>query len=251
MTKIQSKNITLSTQDGSFDAYLAHPDSGTREDGTQVQHGVQSEVKRGSVVVIQEIFGINNNIKSVVNWLAGEGYVAIAPDLFWRLEPGLALNGSSEAELQKAFALYNAFDRDTGTHDIQTTITSLRDHPVSNGKVATVGFCLGGHMAYRAALHTDADANAGYYGVGIEDLINEADKITNPLVLHIARRDAFVPVEAQRAIHARLDGHAQVSLYDYADQQHAFTRSDGAHYDAEATRQAHTRTLELFARTLA
>jgi carboxymethylenebutenolidase len=228
--------ISISTPDGNFDAYIARPEAGTNP--------------RGAVVVIQEIFGVNQNIRDVADWLAGQGYIALAPDLFWRIEPNVSLTDQTEAEWTKAFALMNAFDGDLGVADIQAAIDALRADAQCNGKVGTVGFCLGGRMAYLAAARTDADVNIGYYGVGIQDLLGEADKISAPLALHIAGQDAFVPAEAQAAIHAGLDGHALVSLYDYAEQDHAFTRQGGEHYDAAASLSAHNRTLELFAKTL-
>ena len=228
--------ISIPTQDGHFDAYLARPEDGTSP--------------RGAVLVIQEIFGVNQNIRDVADWLAGQGYIALAPDLFWRIEPNVSLTDQTEAEWTKAFALMNAFDGDLGIADIQAAIDTLRADTQCNGKVGTVGFCLGGRMAYLAATRTNADVNIGYYGVGIQDLLGEAEAIRAPLALHVAGQDAFVPAEAQAAIHAGLDGHEMVTVYDYAEQDHAFTREGGEHYDAAATQTAHQRTLDLFAKTL-
>jgi carboxymethylenebutenolidase len=105
-------------------------------------------------------------------------------------------------------------------------------------------------MAYLAATRTNADANVGYYGVGIQDLVGEAENISAPLVLHVAGLDEFVPAEAQAAIHAGLDAHPQVTVFDYAEQDHAFARIGGAHYDAAASEAAHQRTLAVFADAL-
>ena len=147
--------------------------------------------------MIQEIFGVNENIKQVANWLAVQGYLAVAPDLFWRIEPNVALTDQSEEEWQKAFALMNAFDGDQGVKDIQAAIDHARTLDGGNGKVGTLGFCLGGRMAYLAATRSSADASIGYYGVGIQDILDEAANITKPLILHIACEDDFVPAEAQ------------------------------------------------------
>ena len=228
--------ISIATKDGNFDAYLARPADGS--------------TPRGAVVVIQEIFGVNQNIRDVADWLASEGYLALAPDLFWRIEPNVSLTDQTEAEWQKAFELMNAFNGDLGVADIQAAIDSLRADAQCNGKVGTVGFCLGGRMAYLAATRTNADVNVGYYGVGIQDLLGEAENISAPLALHVAGLDAFVPADAQAAIHAGLDPHPHVTVYDYAEQDHAFTRKGGEHYDEAATQSAHQRTLALFAENL-
>jgi carboxymethylenebutenolidase len=234
MTAISSQTIKVNTQSGDYDAYLARPP------GDSV----------GAVVVIQEIFGVNADIRGIADWYAEQGYLALAPDLFWRVEPNVSLTDQTEEEWQKAFALMNAFDGDLGVQDIQAAIDTLRADSQCNGKVGTVGFCLGGRMAYLAATRTNADANVGYYGVGIQDLIGEAENISAPLVLHVAGLDEFVPAEAQAAIHAGLDAHPQVTVFDYAEQDHAFARIGGAHYDAAASEAAHQRTLAVFADAL-
>lgn len=234
MTAISSQTIKVNTQSGDYDAYLARPQ------GDSV----------GAVVVIQEIFGVNADIRGIADWYAEQGYLALAPDLFWRVEPNVSLTDQTEEEWQKAFALMNAFDGDLGVQDIQAAIDTLRGDSQCNGKVGTVGFCLGGRMAYLAATRTNADANVGYYGVGIQDLIGEAENISAPLVLHVAGLDEFVPAEAQAAIHAGLDAHPQVTVFDYAEQDHAFARIGGAHYDAAASEAAHQRTLAVFADAL-
>ena len=234
MTAISSQTIKVNTQSCDYDAYLARPQ------GDSV----------GAVVVIQEIFGVNADIRGIADWYAEQGYLALAPDLFWRVEPNVSLTDQTEEEWQKAFALMNAFDGDLGVQDIQAAIDTLRADSQCNGKVGTVGFCLGGRMAYLAATRTNADANVGYYGVGIQDLIGEAENISAPLVLHVAGLDEFVPAEAQAAIHAGLDAHPQVTVFDYAEQDHAFARIGGAHYDAAASEAAHQRTLAVFADAL-
>lgn len=221
--------LQITTPDGTFGGYLALPASGTGP----------------GLIVVQEIFGVNANIRALTDWYAAQGFVAFAPDLFWRIEPGIELTDQSEAEWKKAFELFGKFDADAGAKDIQAAINSLRGHAACTGKVGVIGFCLGGKMAYLAATRCDSDASIGYYGVGIQDMLDEADQIKNPLMLHIAGLDEFVPPEAQSAIEAGIGGHAQVTLHIYPDDDHAFAREGGAHYSAQSASLAHQRTLDL------
>lgn len=222
--------ITASDGSGTFGGYLAMPASGSGP----------------GVLVIQEVFGVNAGIRQMCDAWAAEGFVALAPDLFWRQEPGVELDARVEAELAKAFALYQAFDVDAGVADIQAALQALRAVPGCTGKVGTVGFCLGGLLAYLAATRTDVDASVGYYGVGIEQKLAEAPNIQKPLILHIATADTFVPPEAQAQVHTTLDHHPHVTLHDYVGQEHAFSRVNGEHFDAAAAALAHARTLGLF-----
>ncbi len=228
------KTLTISTPDGSFNAYVAEP----------------AGQPRAAVVAIQEIFGVNETMRGVCDWLASEGYLAVAPDLFWRIEPGVDITDKSEAEWKKAFSLMTAFDVDKGIQDIAATIKVLRADPRSKGKVGAVGYCLGGRLAYLTATRTDADASVGYYGVGIDNYLAEAEKLARPLMLHIAEEDGFVNKEAQARIVAALKDHPQVTLHSYPGCDHAFARPGGQHYDAAAAEKANARTLSFFKKAL-
>lgn len=225
-------NLMIEARDGSgkFGAYVAAPDA---DDAP-------------TIIVIQEIFGVSTQMRAVADAYAAQGFLAICPDLFWRQEPGVMLTDQSEAEWEKAFALMGGFDVDKGVEDIQATISAARHHPRSNGHVGTTGFCLGGKLAYLSACRTDADANVGYYGVGLDALVGEAKTIKGPLVLHIAQEDGFVDKAAQKAIHAGLDGHETITLYDYPGVDHAFARPDGVNYDAASADLANERTYDFF-----
>jgi carboxymethylenebutenolidase len=229
----QEIRIKASDGSGDFAGYLATPAAGTG----------------AALIVIQEIFGVNPDVRAKCDAWAGQGYVALAPDLFWRQEPGVDITPKSEADWQRAFKLYEGFTLDTGVADVQSGITLLRS--MGCKKVGTVGFCLGGAIAYLCATRSDADANVSYYGVGIEKALDEAARIHAPLLLHIAMADEYVPPEAQAQIHAALGSHPEVALHDYADQKHAFSRIGGDHYHEPSATLANTRTAALFAKALA
>jgi carboxymethylenebutenolidase len=228
------ERTTITTDDGSFSAYVARPNAASAP----------------AVVVIQEIFGVNRVMRDITDGLAAQGFLAICPDLFWRIEPGIDITDQSEAEWKKAFELFNAFDVDTGVKDIEATIDTIRKDPGCSGKVGAVGFCLGGLLAFLTATRTDSDASVAYYGVGLESRVGEAEKLAEPLLLHIAEEDQFVPKEAQKVILQALKDHPQVEIYTYPGRDHAFARVGGAHYNEADARLAHSRTLHFFQKHL-
>ncbi len=167
-------DATISTLagDGQFTAYVAQPAS----------------APRAAIVVIQEVFGVNAGIRRKCDRLAEDGYLAIAPDLFWRTETGIQLDPDVPAEMQRGLDLFGTFDQDAGIADIEATIRYARAE-IAGGKVGCVGYCLGGRLAYMTAARTDVDASVGYYAVGIDGLLREAHAIAHPLLLHIAGAD--------------------------------------------------------------
>jgi carboxymethylenebutenolidase len=223
-------HTTITTADGSFQAYVARP----------------TAAKAPAIIVIQEIFGVNKVMRDICDDLAAHGYLAICPDLFWRIEPGVNITDQSEAEWKKAFALYNAFDVGTGVKDIAATINLIRADAQSSGKVGSVGFCLGGLLSFLTATRTDADASVCYYGVGIDGVVGEAEHLARPVLLHIAEEDQFVPKVAQAAIIEALEDEDLVEIYTYPGRDHAFARRGGEHYDAGDAAEAEQRTLDFF-----
>ena len=228
--------LTIQAADGgNFTSYLALP----------------AQTPAPAVLVIQEIFGVNQVMRDTCDWLAKEGYVACCPDIFWRIEPGIQLTDQTEKELERAFELFGLFDVDKGIEDIRATLSALRQHESTNGKAGSVGYCLGGKLAYLMACRSDADANIAYYGVGLDELLDEARNISKPLLLHIATEDQFVSKEAQAKIHQALDPNSLITLHDYEGNDHAFARQGGEHYDSQATELANRRSLDFFKQHLA
>jgi carboxymethylenebutenolidase len=227
--------VTIKASDGGeFGAYLAEPAGG----------------KGAGVVLLQEIFGVNEVMRGVADWYAARGFVVVCPDLFWRQQPGVELTDKTEAEWQRAFELYQGLDEAKAVEDAAAALEFLREHPACDGRVGAVGYCLGGKLAYLLAARFHVDCAVGYYGVGIDSALDEATNISSPLMLHVAGRDKFCPPEAQAKIHAALDPHPHVTLHDYPEQDHAFARVGGEHYDARAAELANLRTVEFFARHL-
>jgi len=226
---MSGKDVTLNTTDGAFAGYLACPAAGNG----------------AGIVVIQEIFGVNTFVRSVADSFAARGYFALAPDLFWRLEPGVQLDSTNEAEQKRAFELMGKFNVDLGIKDIEAAINHLRGTEACS-KVGAVGFCLGGLLAYLAAARTDADASVGYYGVNIQERLDAAANIRKPLMLHIAEKDKHVPPAAQKRIAEGLTGNPHVTICVYPEMEHAFARPGGEHYDQANAELANGRTATFF-----
>jgi carboxymethylenebutenolidase len=218
---------------GKFRGYLAVPKSG----------------KGPGIVLCQEIFGINAYIRETADYYAEEGYVVLAPDLFWRIDKDVDL-GYTEADWKKAFEYFQKFDTDKGMEDITAAVKTLRARPEFAGKVGALGFCLGGRLAYLAAARSGVDCAVGYYGVTIDQYLGEASKIKVPVVLHFAAQDKYAPPEAVDKIKAAFKDDPGVEIYVYPGVDHAFARTGGMHYDRPAHMMAHSRSIALFHRVM-
>lgn len=203
-----------------------------------------------AIIVIQEIFGVNEGIRRKCDHWASLGYLALAPDLFWRMQPGVELDADVPEQFQEALGLMQRFDQDQGIRDIEATIREARARLGGSGKVGCVGYCLGGRLAFMTSARTDVDATVGYYGVGIDGLLQEKHGIAHPLMLHIPTADGFVPPEVQKAMHEGLDEHPKVTLHDYEGLDHGFAAETGKRRVDDAARLADSRTEAFFAQHL-
>jgi carboxymethylenebutenolidase len=218
---------------GSFNGYLALPASGSGP----------------GIVLLQEIFGINDTIRGIADYYAEEGYVVLAPDLFWRQEPGVEL-GYGPDDWQKAFGFYQGFDQDLGIEDIDAAVEVLRARPECGGQVGALGFCLGARLAYLTACRCNVEVAVGYYGMGIQDHLDEAANIKGRLVLHFAENDEYCPTEHREQIHVALQGQDNVELYLYAGVDHAFARAGSEHYHKPSALMAHQRSVTAFRKAM-
>jgi carboxymethylenebutenolidase len=213
------------TKIGDMNAYLAVP----------------ATTPKAAVLVVPEIFGLNEGIRRKCDGWARQGYLAVAIDIFWRFAPGVELNPDIEAELNEAFGYFQRYDADDGVIDIETAIKAIRaglDGQPPVDKVGLVGYCLGGRLAYMAATRTDIDCAVGYYGVMIVTMLGES---------HIPTADHFVGPDAQAAIHAALDAHPKVTLHDYVGLDHGFAAEMGNRRHDEGAQLADGRTAAFFA----
>lgn len=220
--------VEISARDGSgkFGAYVVAP----------------TAPPAPAIILIQEIFGINRNMRTWCENLAAQGYLTICPDLFWRQEPGIQLTDQTEAEWQHAFRLYQGFDLEKGMEDLAATLDFVKNHPACNGKVGCVGFCLGGRLAVLMSARTAIDASVSYYGVALDQHVNEFTNIRKPLLIHVAGLDKYVPPEVLATLRHAVKDLPGVELHVYDGVDHAFARINGQNFNAEAAEQANQRT---------
>ena len=217
--------------DGQFDAYVAQPQS----------------APRAAIIVIQEIFGVNEGIRRKCDNWAEQGYLAVAPDLFWRDTPHVELNADVAEDFQAAINHMQKLDQDRAIYDIEAAIKFARAQLGGDGKVGVVGYCLGGRLTFMAACRTDGDAFVGYYGVGIDNLLSEQHAIGKPVMLHIPTADGFVPPDVQKKMHEGLKDNRHVVLHDYEGLDHGFAAEMGDRRVEEAAQLADQRTADFFA----
>jgi carboxymethylenebutenolidase len=230
-------SITIKANDGrgEFSAYVVEPKA----------------KPAGVVVLIQEIFGVNQAMRDTAAWVADMGFIAVCPDLFWRIEPGIDLTDKTDAEWQRAFQLFQTFDQAKGVEDLKATVAACRTLPGSNGKVATMGYCLGGRLAFMMAEQSDADVNISYYGVGLDELLGDLGKVGKPLVVHIADKDEYFPAEGRAKVVAASKGSPHIACHVYPNADHAFARVNGIHWDGRSAAIANGRSAEALAVALA
>ncbi len=221
-----SQTINIPTEGGEFSAYIARP----------------TNASAPAVVVLHEVFGVNEDMRQTCLELADRGFIAIAPELFWRQERGVDLNTWSEEEWKKGLALYTAYDRDTGVRDVLATVRAAERLEGASGKVGVMGFCLGGLMTYLTAARHTVDAAVAYHGGDTESYLGEARAIAAPLLMHLAEEDEFISKDAQSRIKAALADVPSAKIYSYSGCNHAFARHTGVHYDAKAATLANGRT---------
>ncbi|KVD42295.1 carboxymethylenebutenolidase [Burkholderia sp. MSMB1459WGS] len=225
--------IDIPTGNDSFGGYLALPKRG----------------KGPAVIIIQEIFGVNAHIRSVADQYAADGFVALAPDVFWRTQPRVELTYDG-ADRDKGIELMKKTDVGLAVADIGAAADALRARPEVGGKLAAIGYCFGGQLAYRAAATGKLDAAVSYYGGGIHNALDLAGQVKQPILFHYAENDHGIPLTAVDQVKAAFAGHGDASFHVYPGAEHGFNCSDRASYNQRAAALAHGRTLTFLAEHL-
>lgn len=220
--------MRIATRDGALEAYVARP----------------AVSPAPVVIVLHEIFGVNADIRATCDELAAAGFVAVAPELFWRDAPGLDLNSWSEADWSRGMDLYRRYDLERGTWDVADVLLAARGMDGADGRVGVMGFCLGGLMSYLAAARTGVDAAVAYYGGGIDQHLEWAASVDAPILMHFGDADEFIDPGARAAIEAAFADRPNARIHTYYGCSHAFARHTGTHFDPSAAALANARTYD-------
>jgi carboxymethylenebutenolidase len=223
--------ISIPSDDGrALDAYLSLPPTG-----------------RGpGMIVVQEIWGVNEHIRGVADQYASDGYVVLAPDIFWRMKPRVDLD-YTESDTKQAYDFMQRLDGPKAVLDLTSTVSAMRARPELVGKIGIVGFCMGGRLAFQAAAHSGVDAAVCYYGGGIQNQLEAAPKVKVPILFHYGELDAHIPATAVAAVKAAFAGRSEAKVEVYPGADHGFNCWGRAMYNQGAAALAHGRTLEWFA----
>lgn len=200
------------------------------------------------LIVFQEIFGVNANMRKTAEALAAQGYDVVVPDLFWRQEPGLELDPATDHA--RAMTLMQGLDQEKAIDDAFAAAAFVQRAGEGAGKIVAVGYCLGGKLAYLAAMREGLAAGVSYYGVAIEHALRRSSELKAPILLHIGLEDPLCSPEARAAIHQALDPLPNVEILEYPQAGHAFARLDGASYNAAAAEKADAQTLRFLGQCL-
>jgi carboxymethylenebutenolidase len=226
--------ISIEGRGGTFGAYIARPNT----------------ARAPAVVVLHEVFGINADIRAKCAELAALGFIGVAPELYWREERGVDLSVRSEPDWEHGLRLNQAYDRDAGAKDIKDTVDTVTRLPECTGKVAVLGYCIGGLMTFLTAVRYEVDAAVAYHGGDTEKYLGEVGGLRAPLLMHLGEEDEFISKSAQAQIKAALATKSNATVYSYPGQWHAFTRLNGTHYNAEAAALANERTSKFLQKQL-
>jgi carboxymethylenebutenolidase len=220
-------------QSGQFKGYLAIPRSGSGP----------------GLVLLHEIFGLNRYIRELAELYAEEGYVVLAPDLYWQLETSAEL-GYAPEDISRAAQLGERLNRDQALKDVAAALEFVRAHPAHEGKTGVLGFGLGGGIAWSAAARLDVDVAAIYYGVALDQSLDHEGSPRCPVALHFAAEDRSVTAPAREAIRSALAGRDDAEIYVYPEAEHGFANWQRDLYNRAAASLAHSRTIGIFRRVL-
>ena len=228
---MKSSYVSITTLEGErFSAYLARPDMPLGP----------------TILVLQEIFGVTSNIRAIAGDFAAAGYIAIAPDLFWRQQPNVDLDPASEEGRALATKLYKGLNEELALSDALLALRYASSLPDADGRTAAVGYCLGGKIAYLLSTRGATEVAVSYYGVGIHAALGEMPHVSGKLLLQIAANDHLCPPEAQASLAVSAAKCAdRVQILTHVGVGHAFARRESSVFDAKASADADAATFQV------
>jgi carboxymethylenebutenolidase len=204
---IDEHHLTVTTNDGgSMPAFVARPASGGGP----------------GLVVLQEIFGVTPYMQGRARDLATLGYLAVVPELYWRLGPNIVTDEQTEAGLQEAFGYFGRLDFERAVDDAIATLEHVRALPETSGKAGVLGFCLGGRLAYEVGVRANPDVVVAYYGSGTADRLEDAAQLRAPVIFHFGGADPYLPPDQAQRIEAAFAGHPAAEFHSHPGAGHAF-----------------------------
>ncbi|HEY9719858.1 MAG TPA: dienelactone hydrolase family protein [Trichormus sp.] len=229
-------STTIEIKSGSgFTGYLALPPEASKAPG---------------IILIQEIFGVNSHIRQVADLYAAAGYVVLAPDVFWRVQPHVEL-GYTHDDMQRGMELVQKSDNEQLVSDLVDAVHVLKTHPQCAGRVAAVGYCMGGYLSYRLATKDAVDAAVCYYGGRIDQALDEAKNLHCPIMMHFGEKDSHIPAESVAKIRDALKGKGHVEIYVYQGADHGFNCDQRPSYDRQSAMLAFGRSMIMLHSALA
>lgn len=231
---MNSEWILVTSSDGhQFDAYVSHPPAG-----------------RGpGLLIIQEIFGVNEHIRAVADQYAADGFVVIAPDVFWRESRRVEL-AYDTAGFERGLGLMNRLNIARSASDLQRSVEAVKHLDSCSGLVGSVGFCMGGLLSYVAAARAGVDTAVCYYGGGIDQHLDLAEDITCPILLHFAEKDAYISATSVNLISQALDKHPSTRIITHPGVDHGFNCWRRPAWHQQTALRARGQTLVHLAETL-
>ncbi|MFA5565134.1 MAG: dienelactone hydrolase family protein [Acidimicrobiia bacterium] len=218
-----TREETIIVEGGEMKAHLAVPTSGTGP----------------GVLLIQEIGGVNGYMEEVAGRLANLGYVALAPDVFWRVQPGFVVQEFSDETFPKAIEVSSQVDPALAVADLGMALEHLRELPETTGGVGVLGFCFGGTMAYLVGAEYEPDIVVSYYGSGVAGAIDRAADIVCPMLMHFGGKDPFLPMADIETIESGTSGMENVQIVVQPNAGHAFdNHASPVYYDQGAAQAA-------------
>lgn len=231
---MNSRWIDIDTNNGNaFRGYLSLPPKGTGP----------------GIVLIQEIWGVNSHIRAVADQYALDGYVVLAPDVFWRQKPGVDLDYDADGSAQ-AFAYMKAVDFPLAVQDLTQAVKQLRAMPETSGGVASVGYCMGGLLSYLCAANAGVDAAVCYYAGGIDGQLDQASKVSCPILFHFAENDQHIGKVAVDAVKAAFGNARNAVIETYPGADHGFNCWERPSYDQKSSAVAHGMSLSFLGKVL-